>query len=51
MTGTTEVRTLADGSKEWYRDGTLHRDDGPAIERADGSKEWYRDGTLVRKEG
>ena len=50
MPGKTTVTEHPDGSKEWYRDGTLHRDDGPAIEWADGSKEWYRDGTLVRSE-
>jgi hypothetical protein len=47
VTGKTEVRTLADGSKAWYRDGQLHRDDGPALEWADGYKEWYRDGQRV----
>ena len=34
----------ADGTKKWYRNGKLHREDGPAIERADGSKEWLRNG-------
>lgn len=41
----------ADGSKEWYRDGKLHREDGPAIERANGDKEWYRNGRLHREDG
>ena len=35
-----------DGTKEWYRDGKLHREDGPAVERSNGTKEWYRDGIL-----
>ena len=41
----------ADGRKEWYKDGKLHRDDGPAIECADGSKHWYKDGKLHRDDG
>ena len=30
-----------DGYKEWYKNGYLHREDGPAIEHPDGRKEWY----------
>jgi hypothetical protein len=40
-----------DGFKAWYRDGQLHRDDGPAIEHQDGYKAWYRDGQLHRDDG
>ena len=40
----SEPLVRLDGTKEWYRDGKRHREDGPAIERADGTKEWYRDG-------
>jgi len=29
------------GHKWWYRDGKLHRDDGPAVEYANGTEEWY----------
>jgi hypothetical protein len=36
-----------DGSRKWYCEGKLHREDGPAIERADGTKEWYLDGKEV----
>ena len=28
-------------TKRWYKDGKLHREDGPAIEWADGVKDWY----------
>lgn len=43
------VRTFRDGSKEWSRDGKLHRDgDMPASEGADGTKMWFRDGQLHR---
>jgi len=40
----------AKGTKHWYRDGKLHREDGPAIEYASGSKSWYRDGVFIREE-
>ena len=31
-------------AKIWYRNGIVHRDDGPAIERADRTQEWYAEG-------
>jgi len=34
-----------------YKNGKLHREDGPAIEREDGSKEWRIDGKLHRLDG
>ena len=33
-----------DGTKRWYLDGELHREDGPAIVRANGEEFWYRNG-------
>ena len=33
------------------RDGLLHREDGPAVERSNGSREWYRGGKLHRGDG
>ena len=30
--------------KEWYVNGKLHREDGPAVEWEDGSKSWYVNG-------
>jgi hypothetical protein len=36
------------GTKLWWLNGELHREDGPAIERMDGSKEWYLNGSLHR---
>ena len=39
------------GSKTWYRNGQLHREDGPAVERADGSKSWYLNDKLHREDG
>jgi hypothetical protein len=46
----------SDGNKEWFVDGKLHREDGPAIERADGTWEWYINGKKldpqpIKKEG
>jgi hypothetical protein len=42
---------LADGSKFWYRDGRLHREGGPAVERANGDKAWYHNGQCHREDG
>lgn len=38
-------------NKHWYLNGKLHREDGPAIERANGAKEWYLNGLLHRVNG
>lgn len=40
-----------DGTKYWYKNGKLHREDGPAIERADGTKYWYQHGQYHREDG
>jgi len=29
------------GSKHWYKDDLLHREDGPAVELPDGTKKWW----------
>jgi hypothetical protein len=29
------------GNKEYYWNGELHREDGPAVECANGDKEWW----------
>ncbi len=39
------------GTKRWYLNGKLHREDGPAVEYANGSKSWYLNGDLHRKDG
>ena len=39
------------GTKCWYKDGFLHRDDGPAITYPDGTQEWWKDGSLHRDDG
>jgi hypothetical protein len=40
-----------DGTKRWYKNGKLHRDDGPAVEFANGDKGWYRNGQFHRDDG
>jgi hypothetical protein len=41
----------ADGGKQWWVNGKLHRDDGPAIELADGTCAWYQNDMLHRTDG
>ena len=38
------------GDKEWYLNGKLHREDGPAIEYVDGDKEWWLNGKEYTQE-
>ena len=46
-----EVHVYANGTKEWYLNGKLHREDGPAIEYTSGTKKWLRNGRLHREDG
>ena len=39
------------GSEFWYKDGCLHRIDGPAVTHSGGSMFWYKDGLLHREDG
>ena len=48
---TYKVEVDSDGSKEWYLNDKLHREDGPAVEYFDGSKEWYLKGIRHREDG
>lgn len=34
-------------TKKWYKNGKLHRDDGPAVEYSDGYKEWFLNGEKI----
>lgn len=36
---------------EWYQDGLLHREGGPAVEWTDGHKVWYKNGLRHRDGG
>jgi hypothetical protein len=39
------------GNKRWYKNGKLHREDGPAVEYANGTKVWCLNGKLHREDG
>ena len=41
----------SDRSKDWYKEGKPHRDDGPAREYANGNKFWFKEGKLHRDNG
>ena len=45
------VKVFEDGTKMWYLHGELHREDGPAVERATGAKMWYLHDELHREDG
>ena len=48
---TPTKHVLPSGTKEWFRNGKYHREDGPAIEYADGTKVWYLNGKTHREDG
>jgi hypothetical protein len=48
---TYQVTVSEYGTKHWYINGKLHREDGPAMEYAYGDKYWYRNGKLHREGG
>ena len=39
------------GNKSWYKNGKMHREDGPAVIETDGSKEWFINGVEYSEEG
>jgi hypothetical protein len=39
------------GTKRWYLNNQLHREDGPAVEYANGDKYWHLNGKLHREDG
>ena len=45
------VKVLDNGYKEWFLNGKLHREDGPAIEYSNGDKFWLLNGKLHREDG
>jgi membrane carboxypeptidase/penicillin-binding protein PbpC len=45
-----QVRVYPNGTKAWYLEGKLHREDGPAIEYANGHKAWYLEGEQLTEE-
>jgi hypothetical protein len=45
------INTTSDGSRYWYLNGELHRDDGPAIMLPDGTQFWFLNDQLHRTDG
>jgi hypothetical protein len=45
------VKVYPNGTKYWYLDGKVHREDGPAIEWANGTKFWFLNGKYHREDG
>jgi len=45
------VKVWGNGNKSWYLNGKIHREDGPAIERANGNKFWWLNDKLHREDG
>ena len=43
--------SFGDGTFSWWKNGKIHRDDGPAIEGVSGAKSWYQNGKLHRDDG
>jgi len=48
---TYQVTVSENGTKRWYLNGKLHREDGPAVESANGDKSWYLNGKCHREDG
>ena len=46
-----ELEVYPDGVKQWYLNGKLHREDGPAIEYPTGTKYWFLNGKYHREDG
>jgi hypothetical protein len=45
------IDVSVDGTKEWWVNGQLHREDGPAIEHAGGSRIWCQNDKIHREDG
>ena len=45
------VKVSPEGSKYWFLNGKLHREDGPAIEDSNDTKWWYLNGQHHREDG
>jgi len=45
------IQTDSSGTKRYYVNDKLHREDGPAIEYANGTKYWFKNGKLHRVDG
>jgi hypothetical protein len=45
------VKVYPGGTRMWFLNGQIHREDGPAAEYANGTKCWYLNGELHREDG
>jgi hypothetical protein len=45
------LKTYQDGRQEWFLNGKIHREDGPAIIFPDGRQYWYLNGQYHREDG
>ena len=45
------VRVHPNGDKYWLLNDQIHREDGPAVEKANGTKEWCLNGEHHREDG
>ena len=50
-TGKSKCKVEKDGTKKWFLNGKLHREDGPAVESSTGTKEWWLHGKRHREDG
>ena len=48
--GEDNIEIHIDGYKAWYKNGRLHREEGPAVIRDCGTKFYYLNGQLIREE-
>ena len=44
-----DIKTGSYGTKYYYVNNVLHREDGPAIESSNGTKYWYLEDELLTK--
>ena len=51
LDGDLRIKVEVEGDKQYFKDGKLHRDDGPAIESINGYKEYFKDGVTHRDDG
>jgi hypothetical protein len=45
------LKTYKDGRQEWYLNGYIHREDGPAVIYPDGTQWWYLNDKIHREDG
>ena len=50
-TNNTYSVTVTDNAEYWFKNGRLHRENGPAIQFKDGDNRWYKNGKLHRENG